>query len=557
MLTEIYCEKFMDGEKPRGPIRFHKGLNVVLGDQKAENSIGKTTFLLAIDFALGGDQYVHGSDNMLQMVGDHEICSTYEFDGVERSYLRSTAVPGTVWKCDRKYNKLSPMDVADFKDELGALFGMDGLGDKFGTLMSPFMRIFGLPHDTVWRPLQAFASESAEKQLRRLLMLYGRYLPVAELEEKYDDAKSKASALNQAREYRYVAAPKKFSEFKQVKKRISELQNDIDEIYASAEMGTLDAESINSEHIAVLKSELRQLRTRRTKLRGKLRGMEDSLEMSDFRANKDFEELTDFFPGVDLKHIEEIEQFHAAMTKILRRDYKEEVKSLKAELELLDASIEEKEDELSEAGPISSLPKSALDKMGRLAAEQAQLKAASDVYVRGRELEQTKKEIKREREDKEMRSFREIENSLNEELIELSEIAAGTEVMPPRISIKKTDQYTFSIPNDGGAGSKNRAVFLLDVALLDQTPLPLVIHDSVGIKQVGDKRTVGLFEVYARTNKQVFATIDKAQSYTNDGEVPDVFKKNTVLELSDGHELFGWSWNKRVPRSSEEANSDE
>ena len=245
------------------------------------------------------------------------------------------------------------------------------------------------------------------------------------------------------------------------------------------------------------------------------------------------------------------------MTKILRRDYKEEVKSLKAELELLDASIEEKEDELSEAGPISSLPKSALDKMGRLAAEQAQLKAASDVYVRGRELEQTKKEIKREREDKEMRSFREIENSLNEELIELSEIAAGTEVMPPRISIKKTDQYTFSIPNDGGAGSKNRAVFLLDVALLDQTPLPLVIHDSVGIKQVGDKRTVGLFEVYARTNKQVFATIDKAQSYTNDGEVPDVFKKNTVLELSDGHELFGWSWNKRVPRSSEEANSDE
>lgn len=59
MLYEIECDKFarkIDGKLvPRGPITFHEGLNTVLGDKKAENSIGKSTFLLALDFCFGGD----------------------------------------------------------------------------------------------------------------------------------------------------------------------------------------------------------------------------------------------------------------------------------------------------------------------------------------------------------------------------------------------------------------------------------------------------------------------------------------------------------------------
>lgn len=35
-------------------ITFHKGLNVVLGDNKGTNSIGKSTLLMVIDFIFGG-----------------------------------------------------------------------------------------------------------------------------------------------------------------------------------------------------------------------------------------------------------------------------------------------------------------------------------------------------------------------------------------------------------------------------------------------------------------------------------------------------------------------
>lgn len=52
MLKEIYCPLF----KHR-TVSFQKGLNVILGDNNASNSIGKSTMLLIVDYVFGGDSY--------------------------------------------------------------------------------------------------------------------------------------------------------------------------------------------------------------------------------------------------------------------------------------------------------------------------------------------------------------------------------------------------------------------------------------------------------------------------------------------------------------------
>lgn len=50
MLKRIKCDKF------RTPIvEFYDGLNVIAGDSKAANSIGKSTMLMIIDFVFGGN----------------------------------------------------------------------------------------------------------------------------------------------------------------------------------------------------------------------------------------------------------------------------------------------------------------------------------------------------------------------------------------------------------------------------------------------------------------------------------------------------------------------
>ena len=53
MLVEMTSPVFREKGNPRPPIRFKKGLNVVLGKNDGENSIGKSSALLAIDFVFG------------------------------------------------------------------------------------------------------------------------------------------------------------------------------------------------------------------------------------------------------------------------------------------------------------------------------------------------------------------------------------------------------------------------------------------------------------------------------------------------------------------------
>ena len=59
MLMEIRCDDFKENDNVRKPITFYKGLNVVLGNESGTNSVGKSTFLMILDFVFGGDDYIH------------------------------------------------------------------------------------------------------------------------------------------------------------------------------------------------------------------------------------------------------------------------------------------------------------------------------------------------------------------------------------------------------------------------------------------------------------------------------------------------------------------
>ena len=54
MLREIVCDKFKNNR-----IEFHNGLNVILGTNEGDNSIGKSSFLLIIDFVYGVNTYTN------------------------------------------------------------------------------------------------------------------------------------------------------------------------------------------------------------------------------------------------------------------------------------------------------------------------------------------------------------------------------------------------------------------------------------------------------------------------------------------------------------------
>lgn len=68
MLKRIRCDKFREKE-----IIFHPGLNAVIGDEIASNSIGKSTLLMIIDFVFGGSEYIKTNSDAIEQLGPHEF----------------------------------------------------------------------------------------------------------------------------------------------------------------------------------------------------------------------------------------------------------------------------------------------------------------------------------------------------------------------------------------------------------------------------------------------------------------------------------------------------
>ena len=77
MLKQIKCDLFN-----QSTIDFHAGLNVILGDDEAKNSIGKSSALLVIDFAMGSDSLLDDDAGAIEFLGHHSYEITFEFGGV-------------------------------------------------------------------------------------------------------------------------------------------------------------------------------------------------------------------------------------------------------------------------------------------------------------------------------------------------------------------------------------------------------------------------------------------------------------------------------------------
>ena len=71
MLEKIICDKFVGADIANGTVAFHDGLNIVMGGEDADNSIGKSTMMLIIDYCFGGTSYPN--EDIVEKVKGHEI----------------------------------------------------------------------------------------------------------------------------------------------------------------------------------------------------------------------------------------------------------------------------------------------------------------------------------------------------------------------------------------------------------------------------------------------------------------------------------------------------
>ena len=76
---------------------------------------------------------------------------------------------------------------------------------------------------------------------------------------------------------------------------------------------------------------------------------------------------------------------------------------------------------------------------------------------------------------------------------------------------------------------------------LGLTKLPILVHDSVVLKQISDDAIERIIELYSSCGKQVIIALDKQDSYSE--KTGQLLSESAVLNLGNtGKELFGRSW---------------
>ena len=146
MLIEIRSQKFRTGV-----VTFHSGLNVILGDANATNSIGKSTMLMVVDFAFGGKDLLEHNDDVVKELGHHEYFFTFQFDDEVYRFCRDTSQPDTVYPCGANF-------------ELGTSDDARGIYRVFAASLRS--RTAGLELPNVGRPLYAGVGQGEPRSLQ-------------------------------------------------------------------------------------------------------------------------------------------------------------------------------------------------------------------------------------------------------------------------------------------------------------------------------------------------------------------------------------------------------
>ena len=556
MLFEMECDAFatkVNGALvPRGKITFYEGLNTILGDKQAQNSIGKSTFLLIVDFCFGGDDYKR--NNAKTKVGNHTIKFGFkDKQGSPHYFMRTTLKPTKVDVCDSEYNILKTISVDNFRDVLmHDIYQIDIPGISFRGVVGRFMRIYGKKNYDEQMPL-ANGGEKPGDAIIALEKLFGAYPIVKSFKEEMDRTDEEWSSYKSAASHHYIANASVVTSSEQLisnQNRIANLQQEIAQMEKSMDTELTSADAEATEKAAEIKGQITVLKRQRSKLLSQQTAVRISKLGGHVPSEQNMKALSVFFPSVNMKHLEEIERFHSKMQTILTAEVDEETVRLQALIDTVHKNITRLEAEQRSLGIPVKLPKAFLKKHAQLSRIVEDLQAQNREYEKSQKLAADAKAAKVEYDTIQDQQLRKVESAIYEEMVRINDFIYDGERPAPRIDLKKGSSYKFYTPDDDGTGTNFKGMIVFDRGILRLTQVPAIAHDSLIFKNIADLPIDKIFQLYQNSPKQIFVVFDKKDAFTQTTQ--DIIDATTVIELyENGGELFGWSWAKKTKEMQE------
>ncbi|MCR5786403.1 MAG: DUF2326 domain-containing protein [Acholeplasmatales bacterium] len=542
MLKEIRSNAFISNGNIRPTIVFNEGLNVCKGPDDYPNSIGKSDFLMAIDFAFGGNDYVEKLDDVLRHVDQHEICFAFEFENKITRFSRSTENKDIVYICNENYEKQGdPITLTAFTNWLKEKYLIKNQL-TFRGIVNRYFRVYGRENDDETLPLRSAKSEPLSTSIISLIKLFDLYKVIEKDIEAEKEANEKKSAFSKAQDYQYIPKINK-TEYKNNLKQIEELKQKKTELAEKAGKNLLELDSEKAAAIAKLKGDLKTFKRQRGKYYNQLDSIKKNREIESSSIQNDFSALQEFFPNAELsiERLQQIEAFHKDLTTILKNDFKEAEKKVWNLINLLNIQIENIEKEINSIEQVEGISKIILEEYAKIEKEIIQLEEQNKRYDQNETLVKEHKEKVDTLTDNQMTQEKILEKKLNDEMANINKQIFGINKNSPTIHFDSIKSYTFSTFDDHGTGTNFKGFIIFDLANLSLTELPCLVHDSYLFKNIGKDTIQKIIEIYTESKHQIFISIDNVNNYHL--ETQKIINDNVVIELSpNGNELYGQKW---------------
>ena len=559
MLIEVQCDKFVKNGQIREPIRFHAGLNAVLGDDNGSNSIGKSTFLMILDFVFGGSDYVKKCTDVQENVKAHTINFAFEFDGEKYYFSRNTTEYNKVIPCDADYKPLedhAPITVQQYWEFLCEHYGLTAEGITWRSAVGRFIRVYKRDTLDEERPLRSSKDEKTADAIKNYMRLFDRYAAVeAQIKQAAEAEDEKEAFRKTTQTYNHVRAAKSEKERAENEERIIVLEQSERELAENSNQGLLDLDSMTARRLTELTEQLINYRRQKARVQTQLNAIRRDMTEQKKGFKRTFTDLERFFPGEEFRTLEDIERFHQKLAKILADEFAETEKDLATTFVLLNNEIVRIQEQITEIKNVPNVSQAILREFARITTELNNLREANQNYDELERLKKVAADYAETRDAVIHDQLLAIESAINQAMREISfAILKDATHLPPVLRLEKLGKYTFNTPNDGGTGAQYRGLITFDLANMEVAPVPFVVHDSVLLKNIERPVFSEIMRVYASMEakrKQVFLAYDTLDSYGD--ETRSLLEANAVLELSPGgNELFGWAWNKENQDETDE-----
>lgn len=535
MLKEIWCPFFKHKK-----ISFHDGLNIILGDDDAKNSIGKSTALMVIDFVQGGNTFLKDDAGAIKNLGHHYYNFCFVFAGKIHFYSRSTDISEVVYVCDNSYSKQSELTIDDYRKKLAELYGLASLESSYRSVVSPFSRIWkkgGLEPD---QPFVGATKELSGTAISRLIDLFGRSPEIAAEKKVINEQQARKKIITGSMNEKIIPKINK-AQYKENTKTINDNSEHIEKLKQGFG-GALNAyEALFDESLRRMQLRKNELANQRNELQSKIKRLQREISGITPRLAANIALVSEYFPTVNVERLEKVESFHQKIGNIVKKELKDELASTQSQEVTLANEFRSLEQEIQSALESKGMPDDMFKRVFELKESTDKAINENSYFDQKAQLEEAIALSKQRLNSIYEKIFIDIESKINVKLKAFNKVVYGPTRNSSELRIKSESSYSFTSPDDTGTGKSYAGLIGFDAAMLSLTPLPFAIHDSVVYKNVEVAATKRIIRILAAMKaKQIFLSFDEAKKFGPQTE--QRIKKFTALKLSHNDLLYNKDW---------------